>query len=117
SLLEDKGFGKDDYKVFHPGGKIGASLLRVRELMHKGEQLPAADAKQVMSEVLIEMSRKGFGCVGVTDKGGRLLGIVTDGDLRRHMSEKMIFETAEAVMTKNPVTITADSLASAALAV
>lgn len=117
ALLEERGFCKDDYKVFHPGGKIGASLLRVRDLMHAGDQLPVVSRTQVMSEVLIEMSQKGFGCVAVVDDDHRLLGIITDGDLRRHMSEKIIFESAENVMTSNPVTVTGASLASAAMAV
>ena len=102
SVYEAKGFTKDDYKMFHPGGKIGANLKKVKDLMHLGDALPKVHSDAKMSEVLITMSRKGFGVAAVVDDADKLLGIITDGDLRRHMQEDIINMRAVDIMTKGP---------------
>ena len=114
ALMEHRAFTPEHFRVFHPGGKLGARLLRVRDLMHDdpplvGEGLP-------MGEVLVEISRRGFGVVGVTDAQGALVGIITDGDLRRHL-DGLLSHVAGEVMTRNPRTIRLDALAGEALAV
>lgn len=116
ALFERRGFTAEDYKVFHPGGQLGKNLLKVKDLMHGGDSLPVVSPKSKMSDVLVEMSAKGFGCVGVVDKQGTLLGIITDGDLRRHMSPNLTKQTAEAVMTANPRTIRPSAMAAECLA-
>lgn len=112
ALMEHRRFTPEHFRVFHPGGKLGAKLLRVGDLMHPGAPLVAPDTP--MSEALIAMTRAGFGVVGVAEDG-RLLGIVTDGDLRRHM-EGLLGHTAGEVMTRQPLTASADTLAVEALA-
>jgi arabinose-5-phosphate isomerase len=116
ALLEQNGFGAQDFRQFHPGGKLGAQLRTVAELMHKGEDLPLILPDQPMSQALLMMSSKGFGCVAVTNTRQELLGIITDGDLRRHMGPHMLSLTAEEVMTRNPKTLFANALAAQALA-
>lgn len=116
ALLEEKNFTKDDFKVFHPGGKLGSSLLKTKDLMHTGKRLPIVKSDDTMSDVLIEMTQKGFGCAAVVDSNKVLQGIITDGDLRRHMSKEMILEPAKNIMTPHPITIKATTLASAVLA-
>lgn len=115
ALLEEKGFSADDFHQFHPGGKLGAALSRVADLMHAGDTLPLVGPGTAMSDALIVMSEKSFGCVGVVGDDGRLSGVVTDGDLRRKMSRDLLVQTVDEVMTKNPKTIAPDKLASAAL--
>jgi arabinose-5-phosphate isomerase len=115
TLLEDKGFTANDFHRFHPGGRLGAALAYVRDLMHKGDKLPLAPAGIEMSKALIIMTEKSFGCLGVTDDDGRLVGIVTDGDLRRKMSEELLSQSAGEVMTPNPKVVPPDTLAQAAL--
>jgi arabinose-5-phosphate isomerase len=115
AMLERKGFSADDFHALHPGGKLGRKLLRVGAIMHSGEAVPVATPETPMSEALIIMSSKSFGCVGIVSDAGRLLGIVTDGDLRRHMSDHFPSLTAGEVMTANPKTIRPDALASEAL--
>lgn len=115
ALLEANGFSAHDFKIFHPGGKLGASLLYVRELMHQGEHMPLADENIVMSDALVVMTEKSFGCLGITDADGRLTGILTDGDLRRHMGPGLLSKPVADVMTRNPKTVTPKTLASAAL--
>ena len=116
ALLERKGFSKTDFKQRHPGGKLGAFLQKVSDLMHKGDEMPLINDKAGMREALLEMTTKMLGCVGITDSKGALIGIITDGDLRRCMSDNMFDRKAVEVMTKNPKTITADILAVEALA-
>lgn len=116
ALLEDKGFSALDYKNFHPGGKLGAQLRHVRDIMHGKDELPVGPAGMPMSEVLIVMTRRSYGCFGVVDQDGRLTGIVTDGDLRRSMTPDLLNRTAGSVMTHAPKTIDPDALASEALA-
>lgn len=115
ALMEHRRFTPENFRDFHPGGKLGARLSRVRDLMHKDIALPLVKADTPMSETLLEISSKGFGVVGVVDDDGQLLGIVTDGDLRRHM-DGLLDHTAAQVMTASPTTIDPDALAEEAVA-
>lgn len=115
-LMDLRQFTPDHFRTFHPGGKLGARLIKVRDLMHKDAALPLVPAGTPMPEALLVISQKGFGVVGVTDANGRLVGIVTDGDLRRHL-EGLMQHTVEEVMTPAPRTVAPDALAGAALAV
>jgi arabinose-5-phosphate isomerase len=115
SIYEAKGFTKDDYKLFHPGGKIGANLKKVKDLMHVGVQLPVVHADTKMSEVLIIMSQKSFGVAAVVGEHDTLLGIITDGDLRRHMHGNIVNMRAADIMTKGPKTTNPAMLAIEAL--
>jgi arabinose-5-phosphate isomerase len=115
ALLEGRGFTSVDFSVLHPGGKLGAMLKYVRDLMHTGEALPLRPLGTKMSDALVEMSSKGFGCVGIVDTRGHIVGIVTDGDLRRHMRPDLMTALVDDVMTKDPKTIGRDLLASEAL--
>ena len=115
ALLEGRGFTSVDFSVLHPGGKLGAMLKYVRDLMHSGDAVPLKPLGTKMSDALVEMSSKGFGCVGIVDARGAIVGIVTDGDLRRHMRPDLMTALVDDVMTKNPKTIPRDLLASEAL--
>ena len=115
ALLEGRGFTSMDFSVLHPGGKLGAMLKYVRDLMHAGDAVPLKPLGTPMSDALVEMSSKGFGCVGIVDGRGHIVGIVTDGDLRRHMRPDLMTALVDDVMTKNPKTIGRDLLASEAL--
>lgn len=117
ALLEYKGFSKNDFGVYHPGGKLGSQFTRVSALMHGAEELPLVNEATPMEQVLITMTAKRFGCAGVTNAKGEMLGIVTDGDLRRHMGEGLMKRTAAEVMTKNPIAITPNQLAAEALGI
>jgi arabinose-5-phosphate isomerase len=115
ALLEGRGFTSVDFSVLHPGGKLGAMLKYTRDLMHAGDAVPLKPTGTQMSDALVEMSSKGFGCVGIVDARGQIVGIVTDGDLRRHMRPDLMTALVDDVMTKNPKTISRDLLASEAL--
>jgi arabinose-5-phosphate isomerase len=115
ALLDSRGFTKVDFHNLHPGGRLGAALTFVRALMHAGAAAPLAPRGTRMADALVEMSAKGFGCVGITDAPGALLGIITDGDLRRHMRADLLDAKVEEVMTKAPITVRPDQLASEAL--
>jgi len=115
ALLEGRGFTSVDFSVLHPGGKLGAMLKYVRDLMHAGPAIPLKPLGTRMSDALVEMSSKGFGCVGIVDAEGRIAGIVTDGDLRRHMRPDLMTALVDEVMTKSPKTIGPNLLASEAL--
>lgn len=115
ALLERRGFSADDFQALHPGGRLGRKLIKVADIMHTGATLPLIGAEARMSDVLIEMSAKSFGCVGVADAQGLLLGIVTDGDLRRHMSDDLLTRRAGDIMTATPKTIRPEALAADAL--
>ncbi|MDK1383919.1 KpsF/GutQ family sugar-phosphate isomerase [Sinorhizobium sp. 8-89] len=115
ALLERRGFSAQDFKTFHPGGKLGSQLLLAHELAHSGEAVPLLPIGSPMSEALIQMSSKGFGVVGVVGSDGDLVGVITDGDLRRHMSENLLLLTVETVMSHTPRVITGGMLASAAM--
>ncbi len=114
ALMEHRRFTPEHFRDFHPGGKLGARLSRVRDLMHRGAALPLAPEDAAMSTVLLEISRKGFGVAGVTDAQGQLVGIITDGDLRRHMDGLLSHRACE-VMTPHPTTIAPEALAEEAV--
>jgi len=115
ALLEGRGFTALDFGTLHPSGKLGAMLKFVRDLMHKDAAVPVTPLGTRMSEALVEMTSKGFGCVGIVDVRGDIVGIVTDGDLRRNMRPDLLTATVDEVMTRQPKTIGADLLASEAL--
>ena len=116
ALLERKGFSSSDFRLFHPGGRLGRRLLRVRDIMHGGEEIPLVSQDALMSDAILVMTAKSFGCVGVCDAGGRLIGVITDGDLRRHMGASLLERTVAEIMHRRPKTITATALAMDALA-
>ncbi|NKB54814.1 MAG: KpsF/GutQ family sugar-phosphate isomerase [Alphaproteobacteria bacterium] len=116
ALLERRGFSSKDFHVFHPGGQIGSSLQRVTDLMHRGGEIPVVSEDVRMSDAVLAMTTKHFGCVGVMDGDGRLKGVITDGDLRRHMGDSLLALTANDVMTVDPQTIRETALAVEALA-
>jgi arabinose-5-phosphate isomerase len=115
ALLEARGFTPEDFRTFHPGGKLGAKLTFVRDMMHKDDELPTISAGVSTGEAIVEMTSRGFGCVAVLDGAGKLSGIISDGDLRRHMGPTLTTTPVEAVMTKNPKTIGLNTLAVEAL--
>jgi arabinose-5-phosphate isomerase len=115
ALLESRGFTAVDFSRLHPGGRLGAMLKFVRDIMHTGREVPLAPLGARMSEAITEMTAKTFGCVGIVDARGDLVGIITDGDLRRHMSDNLLDLTVEEVMTKKPITVRPDQLVSEAL--
>ncbi len=114
-MIERNGFSKSDFNDRHPGGKLGSILQRVSDLMHTGEEMPLLEEHTNMQSALLEMTSKRLGCVGFVNKNGELTGILTDGDLRRCLSPKILDEQAFNLMTKNPKTISKDALASEAL--
>ena len=116
ALLDRRGFSAERFQELHPGGRLGRRLIRVSDLCHTGDALPLVGGATSMAETLIEMSKKSFGCVGVVGADGALLGVITDGDLRRHMHSGLLERTAADVMTKDPKTIAGEALASEALA-
>ena len=105
ALLERKGLTAEDFSLYHPGGKLGRRLVRVADIMHAGDALPLVPAETAMAEALIVMTAKRLGCVGATDARGALAGIVTDGDLRRHMDADLLRKPVSEIMTRDPVTI------------
>lgn len=115
ALLEAKGFTAHDFKVFHPGGSLGAKLKFVADVMHKNDRLPLASDDEIMSRALVTMTAKALGCLGIVDKTGTFVGIITDGDLRRHMGADLLSSTTAQIMTRRPKTIAPTLLASAAL--
>ncbi len=116
ALLSRRGFSSTDFQVFHPGGNLGNSLARVGDRMHKGEKLPLVEENTLMGDALLEMSAKGFGCIGVINSQNFLVGLITDGDLRRHMSHDLLTQKATEIMTLKPATIMPDTLMAQALA-
>lgn len=115
ALLERRGFSADDFQVLHPGGKLGQRLTRVADIMHTGEAMPLVRPNDRMAEVLIVMTARRLGCAGVVGPAGDLVGIITDGDLRRHMDAGLVSREASGVMTPDPVTIRPEALAAEAL--
>jgi arabinose-5-phosphate isomerase len=115
ALLESRGFTAVDFGVFHPRGKLGAALKFVRDVMHPGAAVPLIKRGSLMAEAIVEMSAKGFGCVAVTNNNGKLAGVITDGDLRRHMRMDLLQAPVDTVMTASPKTVRPDQLASEAL--
>lgn len=115
ALMKRRGFTADDYRALHPGGSLGRKLVRVVDIMHTGTELPVVSFGASMSEVLLEMTSKRFGCAGVLDETGGLVGVITDGDLRRHMQGDLLKRTAGEVMTTQPRLIRAGALGAEAL--
>ena len=115
ALLTRRGFGAAEFRQFHPGGKLGARLRRVRDLMHVGDAVPLAGPDTPMDQALLLMTEKRFGCLGIADAEGRLVGIITDGDLRRAMGPGLLSRRAGAVMTPAPRSIGPEALAAEAL--
>ncbi|MEX0304847.1 MAG: SIS domain-containing protein [Leisingera sp.] len=116
ALMKHRDFRPENFRDFHPGGKLGAQLSKVRDLMHAGGALPLVSADTAMPDALIEISQKGFGVAGVAAGDGSLAGIITDGDLRRHM-DRLLDKTAAEVMTESPATIAPGAMAEEAVAV
>lgn len=114
-MIERKGFTKSDFNVRHPGGKLGSILQRVSDLMHVGQDMPLLEEHANMKNVLLEMTSKRLGCVGLVNQNGKLTGLITDGDLRRCLSEKILDEKALNVMTRNPKTVSKDVMAAEVL--
>lgn len=118
ALLNKRGFTTEDFAAVHPGGTLGKALIRVSDIMHHGAHIPLVAQDAAMGEVLMEMTSKHFGCAGVVDVQGRLVGMVTDGDLRRHIAdEALLHQTAQQIMTKAPQTIAPSALAAEALGI
>lgn len=110
ALIEQKGFSAEEFRDRHPGGKLGNVLLRGRDVMVKGDEMPLVSSETPMSEALVVMTAKSWGCLGVLNGAGELIGMITDGDLRRHMGNDLINKTAFDIMTKNPKTVVGDML-------
>ena len=117
AVLEHKGFTKEHFGVLHPGGKLGKGLIRVRELMHKAEELPLVQPHDAMKDVLMVMTRRALGCAIVVNEGNELQGIITDGDLRRHINNDLMAQYAQNIMTQKPITIVENMLAVEALSI
>lgn len=115
ALLEARGFTPEDFRTFHPGGKLGAKLAYVRDIMHQGEALPRIPQNARMGEAIVEMTSRGFGCVAVVDGEGRMTGVISDGDLRRHMRPDLTTVPVTEVMTRNPRVVREQTLAVEAL--
>ncbi len=111
SLIDAKNFNPQDFSIFHPGGKLGSAFLKAKELMRVGNQIPLSNSNDKMPEVLLEMTSKHLGCTAIINESGSLIGIITDGDLRRHITQNFLTSTASEIMTKNPITIEEDMLA------
>ena len=115
ALMKRRGFTADDYRVLHPGGSLGRRLVRVADIMHTGSELPLVGADKTMSDVLLEMTSKRFGCAGVVGADGGLVGVITDGDLRRHMQGDLLKKRARDVMTGKPRLVRSGALGGEAL--
>jgi arabinose-5-phosphate isomerase len=115
ALLERKGFTPEQFQVLHPGGKLGKALIKVGDIMHVGDDVPLLRLGAAMREAILTMSAKGFGCVGIVDGADKLVGIITDGDLRRHIDDDILARTVDEVMTRMPKTIRPQALAAEAL--
>jgi arabinose-5-phosphate isomerase len=115
ALLESRGFTALKFRELHPGGRLGAKLKFIRDIMHTGEAVPLVALGTPMSKAVVEMTAKGFGCVGICDRAGHLVGIITDGDLRRHMRPDLLSAEVGEVMTKNPKTVSSDQMVSEAI--
>lgn len=116
TLLQARGFQPEDFRQFHPGGKLGKKLRMLREIMHRGEALPLAHPDTPMGDVIYTMSNKGFGAVGIVEKDNYLVGFISDGDLRRHMAPDLLQKTARDIMSPHPFSLSPECLAEKALA-
>lgn len=110
SLLKARCFNKEDFHKYHPGGSLGKKLLLVKDIMHTGDALPLVKRDTLIREALFVMTKKGFGCVGIVEEDKRLVGIITDEDIRRHLSETLLYRTVDEIMTKEPVNLHKDML-------
>lgn len=117
ALLERRGFSPDDFRALHPGGQLGRRLLKVSDIMHSGDALPLVGTETSMADALLVITAKSLGSVGIVGEDGRLAGIITDGDLRRHMNDGLLSRCVRDVMTANPKTTAPDVLAAQALGV
>jgi arabinose-5-phosphate isomerase len=115
ALMERRGFSTDQYRDLHPAGALGKALIRVSDLMHTGDEVPLVSENAAMQDLVIVLAKRRFGCVGITDKKGALIGIVTDGDLGRHMDRTLLDRRPASLMTPDPKTIATDQLAAEAL--
>ncbi len=115
TLLDFRGFSPIDYKVFHPGGRLGANLKQVSEIMHVGNSMPISKLGTLVKDAIVQISEKGFGCIGVVNEGGKLIGIITDGDLRRHLTADILHNPVESIMSDSPITVQPEMLVGAAL--
>ncbi len=115
ALLEGRGFTPQEFRVFHPGGRLGSSLKTARDIMHSGDSLPLTGASTLMSDGILLMTQKRFGVLGVVDELNQLTGVITDGDLRRHVSTNLLEKTAGEIMTVSPKTVEPDALAASIL--
>jgi arabinose-5-phosphate isomerase len=111
ALLEARGFSADDFRNYHPGGKLGAQIKHARDIMHKDSELPFCMSGSNLGDAIPIITRHRFGCIGVTSANGHLVGMITDGDLRRHFGNDVHHRIVDEVMTKNPTTINADMMA------
>jgi len=115
AVMESKGFTAEDFRNFHPGGKLGKMLLRVKDIMRKESDMPLVMENDAMAQVLVVMTQKSLGCAGVVDANGKLVGMITDGDLRRHMNDDLPRRKASEIMNKSPNTVTPQILAAEGL--
>jgi len=115
TLLKMKGFQKSHFSIFHPGGNIGKDLVQLSDIMHSKSELPLSKYNEKMSIALLKITQKSFGCVGVINKSNKLIGIITDGDLRRNMDKNIINKTALEVMTRNPTVVNKETLVGEAI--
>lgn len=115
ALIERRGFKAMDFKLFHPGGSLGSALMKVSDVMHSDEEIPLVSRSAEVSAALLEMTSKGFGCAGIVGDKGELVGVITDGDLRRHMGSTLLDACVEEIMTTTPRTITSSALLGEAL--
>ena len=115
SISEYKKFSKEMFGKFHPGGNIGAKFIKVKDIMHSKENIPLTSENTNMKDVIVKITKKNFGCIGVLDLSRSLVGVITDGDLRRHMKDNMLQKKAKDVMSKNPKIITENTFVSDAL--
>lgn len=116
ALLERRGFSPDDFRLLHPGGQLGSRLTMAADVMRSGDEMPLVDLDTPMTKTIIEMTAKRFGCVGVLSKAGKLAGVITDGDLRRHMENDILAMTAAEVMTPDPKAVSENILTAQVLA-
>ncbi len=115
AMLERKGFSPDHFHVLHPGGRLGRQFLRVQDLMHTGDAMPLATLGTAMADAILVMTEKRLGCLGIVDGSGLLVGIITDGDLRRHMAGDLLAQKVERIMTPRPKTIRRTAMAAEAV--
>jgi arabinose-5-phosphate isomerase len=116
SLLSARGFTVEDFRQYHPGGKLGSRLASVGDLMHSGQDMPLASPGDRMGQALFVMTSKRLGCLGIVDGDGKLAGIITDGDLRRHMGPSLMEASCSDIMTRDPISFERGTMAAKALA-